>query len=221
MWQSLIERGYWRGELWNRVRSGALQRHQLAISTVRDEDLQPLYYVGFLQDITERHRAEETVRFLALHDTLTGLANRALMMQQLDRDLALARRHGRSVGLLYLDLHGFKLVNDRSGHATGDQVLQIVGKGLQAVLRESDLLCRQGGDEFVVLVPDAGTADELTTLKTIALALDRRMKRPVCALPKSRPGVTATWAWRISANASSQLSATPSLAQARAQSAQT
>ncbi|SBO42047.1 GGDEF domain-containing protein [Cyanobium sp. NIES-981] len=164
LWQGVQQRGCWQGDLWNRVRSGEMRRHHLSITTVRDEALQPRYLVGFLQDITERHAADEMVRHQALHDTLTGLANRALLMQHLERDLLLAKRYGRAIGLLYLDLDGFKEVNDRYGHAVGDRVLQLVGQRLQAVLRQSDLLCRQGGDEFVVLVPDAGNLDELVTL---------------------------------------------------------
>jgi diguanylate cyclase (GGDEF)-like protein/PAS domain S-box-containing protein len=161
MWDVLRQKGFWEGDIWNRLRSGEVRRHHLSITTVRDEDLQPRYYVGMLQDVTERHKTEEAVRFMAQHDTLTGLANRALLMEQLERHLALAKRHGHGVALLYLDLDGFKSVNDQFGHNVGDQVLQIVAERFRHVIREGDLLCRQGGDEFVVLVPEAGNSDEL------------------------------------------------------------
>jgi diguanylate cyclase (GGDEF)-like protein/PAS domain S-box-containing protein len=164
MWDELLQKGYWEGDVWNRLRSGAIRRHHLSISTVRDENLQTRYYVGMLQDVTERHQAEEAVRFMAQHDTLTGLANRAMLMEQLERQIALAKRHGHGVALLYLDLDGFKPVNDRFGHNMGDQVLQIVAERFHKVIRDGDLLCRQGGDEFVVLVPEAGNTDELLSM---------------------------------------------------------
>ncbi len=161
MWDQLIHKGFWEGDIWNRVRSGEIRCHHLSISTVRDVSLEPQYYVGMLQDVTDRQRAEQAVRFMAMHDTLTGLANRSMLMEQLERHLALAKRHGRGVALLYLDLDGFKPVNDRFGHNVGDRVLQMVAERFRKVIREGDLLCRQGGDEFVVLVPEAGTTDEL------------------------------------------------------------
>ena len=164
MWDELLQKGYWEGDIWNRLRSGEVRRHHLSITTVRDEILQPRYYVGMLQDVTERHQAEEAVRFMAQHDTLTGLANRAMLMEQLERQIALAKRHGHGVALLYLDLDGFKPVNDRFGHNMGDQVLQIVAERFRKVIRDGDLLCRQGGDEFVVLVPEAGNTDELLSM---------------------------------------------------------
>lgn len=161
MWDQLIHKGFWEGDIWNRVRSGEIRCHHLSISTVRDESLEPQYYVGMLQDVTERQRAEQAVRFMAQHDTLTGLANRAMLMEQLERHLALAKRHGHGMALLYLDLDGFKPVNDRFGHHVGDRVLQLVAERFRKVIREGDLLCRQGGDEFVVLVPEAGSTEEL------------------------------------------------------------
>jgi diguanylate cyclase (GGDEF)-like protein/PAS domain S-box-containing protein len=161
MWDELVQKGFWEGDVWNRLRSGEVRRHHLSITTVRDENLQPRYYVGMLQDVTERHQAEEAVRFMAQHDALTGLANRAMLMEQLERQLALAKRHGHGVALLYLDLNGFKPVNDRFGHNVGDQVLQIVAQRFLKVIRDGDLLCRHGGDEFVVLVPEAGSTEEL------------------------------------------------------------
>ena len=161
MWDELIHKGFWEGDIWNRVCSGEIRCHHLSISTVRDDSLEPQYYVGMLQDVTERQRAEQAVRFMAEHDTLTGLANRSMMMEQLERHLALAKRHGHAVALLYIDLDGFKLVNDRFGHNVGDRVLQLVADRFRSVIREGDLLCRQGGDEFVVLVPEAGSTEEL------------------------------------------------------------
>lgn len=161
MWDELIHKGFWEGDIWNRVCSGEIRCHHLSISTVRDDSLEPQYYVGMLQDVTERQRAEQAVRFMAEHDTLTGLANRSMMMEQLERHLALAKRHGHAVALLYIDLDGFKLVNDRFGHNVGDRVLQLVADRFRSVIREGDLLCRQGGDEFVVLAPEAGSTEEL------------------------------------------------------------
>ena len=164
MWDAVLQRGFWEGDVWNRLRSGEVRRHHLSITTVRDENLQPRYYLGMLQDVTERHQAEEAVRYTAQHDTLTGLANRGMLLEQLERQLALAKRHGHGVALLYLDLNGFKPVNDRFGHNVGDQVLQIVAQRFLKVIRDGDLLCRQGGDEFVVLVPEAGNTDELVSM---------------------------------------------------------
>jgi len=164
MWDAVLQRGFWEGDVWNRLRSGEVRRHHLSITTVRDENLQPRYYLGMLQDVTERHQAEEAVRYMAQHDTLTGLANRGMLLEQLERQLALAKRHGHGVALLYLDLNGFKPVNDRFGHNVGDQVLQIVAQRFLKVIRDGDLLCRQGGDEFVVLVPEAGNTDELVSM---------------------------------------------------------
>ncbi|MGB5134772.1 MAG: diguanylate cyclase [Prochlorococcaceae cyanobacterium] len=161
LWNCLLSQGHWQGDLWNRVRSGELRRHHLSISTVRSADQQPRYFVGMLEDITDRYAEEKATRHQARHDVLTGLGNRALLMEQLERDLALAERHHWAVAVLYLDLDGFKEVNDRHGHAVGDRVLQVMARRLQAVLRGSDLICRQGGDEFVVLVPHAGGEGEL------------------------------------------------------------
>ncbi len=179
LWASLLSRGHWQGDLWNRVRSGELRRHHLAISTVRGADHRPLYFVGMLEDITERYAADKAVLHEARHDLLTGLGNRGLLVEQLERDLALARRHQRGVALLFLDLDGFKRVNDRHGHALGDQVLQLMAQRLQGVLRETDLLCRLGGDEFVVLVPDGGGDEELIW---IATKLIRASEQPLSPL---------------------------------------
>jgi diguanylate cyclase (GGDEF)-like protein/PAS domain S-box-containing protein len=104
-----------------------------------------------LMDITERKQAEARLAFLAQHDSLTGLPNRAMMRQHLDDQIALRRRSGQQIAVLCLDLDGFKSVNDALGHAVGDRLLKGVAKRLRSSLRESDFLARLGADEFVIV----------------------------------------------------------------------
>ena len=113
----------------------------------------PMFY-AFVRDISERRRVEEQMTFLAYHDSLTGLPNRMLVEQELDIALARARRADTAVALMFVDLDDFKQVNDRLGHAAGDRLLAAVAARLRGVLRESDVLARQGGDEFLVLLSD-------------------------------------------------------------------
>jgi diguanylate cyclase (GGDEF)-like protein/PAS domain S-box-containing protein len=188
MWDELESRGFWEGDLWNRVRNGSLRRHHLAISSVRDAQLRTRFYVGMLQDITDRHAAEEAIRYQALHDTLTGLANRSLLMEQLEREVALGQRQGSPLALLYIDLDGFKPVNDRLGHAAGDALLLQVAERLRNCTRESDMVCRQGGDEFVILVPQAGPPAELDAL---ARKLQEELAQPF-ALNESTVQISAS-----------------------------
>lgn len=164
MWTTIIQRGYWHGELWNRHRNGKISRHELTIRAVRDEQERVLNYVGVLRDVSERHLLEEKMLYLATHDQLTGLANRTLLLEELKRSLALAERQRSGVALLFIDLDNFKPVNDRWGHGTGDLLLKAVARRLQGAVRKSDTLCRQGGDEFVLLVPDAPPVEHLVAL---------------------------------------------------------
>jgi diguanylate cyclase (GGDEF)-like protein/PAS domain S-box-containing protein len=108
---------------------------------------------GTLIDITERKEFEQRIEFNAYHDPLTGLPNRALLAEQLERLLAQARWSGRGLAILFLDLDDFKGVNDRLGHPTGDRLLQEVAQRLRDCLREDDDVARVGGDEFILLLP--------------------------------------------------------------------
>ena len=114
----------------------------------------PPVVVASISDVTERRRAEQQVAFLAYHDPLTELPNRTLLAEHLEQGLARARRYGRSVALLYIDLDGFKLVNDSFGHAAGDELLSRIAARLREGTRSADLLARQGGDEFLLLLTD-------------------------------------------------------------------
>ncbi|HEY0398725.1 MAG TPA: GGDEF domain-containing protein, partial [Acidimicrobiia bacterium] len=112
--------------------------------------------------------------YRALHDPLTGLANRGLLMEQLGQALARARRRPGSVAVLFLDLDRFKVVNDSLGHATGDDLLVEVARRLERVMRSADMVARLGGDEFVILAEDVASVDE-------AFALARRLREAVAA----------------------------------------
>jgi diguanylate cyclase (GGDEF)-like protein len=117
------------------------------------------FWQGFIFDITERKEAEEQIAFLAYHDKLTGLPNRHLFEEMLDNAIARARRAGRGVGVLYLDLDNFKQVNDSLGHHAGDLLLAQLGDRLRLCTRDTDLVARQGGDEFLVLLSDLDLGD--------------------------------------------------------------
>ena len=161
LWQDVHERGHWQGEIWNRLRDGEIRRHELSITAVRDSNLQISHFVGMLQDITDRYQAQEMIRHRALHDELTGLPSRAMLLEKVNSALALAELQGGHVGLLFLDLNGFKPVNDQHGHAAGDRVLRLVAQRLRGAIHAEDLVARLGGDEFVVLVPRAIDLEQL------------------------------------------------------------
>src|SRR4051812_21732177 len=129
-------------------------------------------------DLTERRAAEEQIAYLAYHDSLTGLPNRALLQEHLDLALARARRQGDAVGLLYLDLDGFKLVNDSLGHPAGDELLCHVTMRLSERRRGMDLLARQGGDEFLLLLSDLDRSGAETHARGVADDLLQALAEP-------------------------------------------
>jgi diguanylate cyclase (GGDEF)-like protein/PAS domain S-box-containing protein len=129
-------------------------------------------------DLTERRAAEEQIAYLAYHDSLTGLPNRALLQEHLELALARARRQGQAVALLYLDLDGFKLVNDSLGHPAGDELLVHVTMRLKERRRGMDLLARQGGDEFLLLLADLGREEAEGTARRVAEGLLRALTKP-------------------------------------------
>lgn len=127
---------------------------ELLLTPVRDEDGELNHFVGVLNEITEQKRFEERLLWQSHHDTLTGLPNRALLQDRLNLSMAYANRSGRLMAVLFIDLDHFKLVNDSLGHELGDRLLQLVGERLSTLLRESDTVARQGGDEFVVILSE-------------------------------------------------------------------
>lgn len=170
--EALATNGDWQGELWSRRRSGEVFPLWLSINRVFAEHDAVLHDIGVFTDISDRKQAEEKVAYLALHDSLTGLPNRRLLTDRLRHALATAGREGRRLAVLFLDLDHFKLVNDTLGHAVGDQLLQAAARRLQEHVREGDTVCRQGGDEFLVVaedVADTGAVEQLAERLLLAM----------------------------------------------------
>lgn len=138
---------------------------------IRDASGTPVYYEGSVEDITEQKRYELEVTYLASHDPLTGALNRRSFQEALERRISLGRNTAQKVALLFLDLDGFKHVNDRLGHQTGDTVLRVVVHCIRTRLREADLLGRLGGDEFGVLLYPADEARAWTVAERIVRAV--------------------------------------------------
>jgi diguanylate cyclase (GGDEF)-like protein/PAS domain S-box-containing protein len=154
----------------------------ISVSLVRDRDGQPLHLICQVEDISERKAAEESmnkrIAYLAYHDELTGLPNRAMFREHLDLALARAQRHGTAIALLNLDLNRFKLVNDSLGHAAGDQLLREAASRLAAAVRASDLVARVGGDEFVVLLADVEQGRGREVAELVARGIHEALELP-------------------------------------------
>jgi len=160
MWNSLRETGKWSGEIWNRRKSGEIYPEWLSISTVKNNQGEVTHYVAIFSDITERKQAEERVRHLAHYDALTDLPNRTLFHDRLQQALIQAQRENSRVAVMFIDLDRFKVINDTLGHNVGDLLLQAVAQRLTNCVRQGDTVCRQGGDEFVILLPKISHAED-------------------------------------------------------------
>ncbi|WP_285906578.1 bifunctional diguanylate cyclase/phosphodiesterase [Pseudodesulfovibrio pelocollis] len=151
MWQSLKARGSWQGEIWNRRKNGEAYPEILSISSIRDDNGQPVNYVAVFHDISDLKQRDMQIEHQAYHDSLTGLPNRMLVLDRLKMAISQAVRAGTRVAVFFIDLDNFKKVNDSLGHARGDTLLQAVAERLVAMRGTEDTVARQGGDEFLVV----------------------------------------------------------------------
>jgi diguanylate cyclase (GGDEF)-like protein/PAS domain S-box-containing protein len=173
MWRALAREGQWAGEIWNRRKNGEAYLEWLNIVAVGGGDGQPGHYLAMFHDITEDKQREERIRFSYQHDALTGLPNRALLLDRLRKAASRAARAKGRVALLFLDLDHFKTVNESLGHVAGDGVLQEAAGRLQTLVGDVDTVAKLSGDEFVVV---AEGLDE-----PAALALAQRIQETLAA----------------------------------------
>ncbi|MGQ0521867.1 MAG: PAS domain S-box protein [Actinomycetota bacterium] len=143
----------------------------LNVSAVRDDGGRIVHLIGQIEDISARRQAEEALTRQALHDHLTGLPNRSLMLDRLRLALARTRRQPGTVTVMFVDLDNFKCINDSLGHDAGDQVLVTVAQRLQAAVRPADTVCRMGGDEFVVVCEGLDEAEPTEIARRVEAAV--------------------------------------------------
>ncbi len=172
----LSDQDSWKGEVIGRRRNGEQYPLRLSITVVRDERDRVCHYVATFSDVTHLKRHQEELHRLARHDALTELPNRRHFAERLEDALPQARRNQALLAVGYLDLDGFKPINDRLGHAAGDRLLVIVGERLRHALRAEDLLARLGGDEFVLLLNELHDAEEC---RQVVERLRQVIRRPV------------------------------------------
>jgi diguanylate cyclase (GGDEF)-like protein/PAS domain S-box-containing protein len=163
-WQALNSTGAWRGEILNRRKNGDVFAVLQSVAMVRDGKGQLLHYVSVFADISQLKAHEAELDHVANYDSLTHLPNRRLLSDRLKQSILRSERSGKSCAICFLDLDGFKTVNDQLGHAVGDQVLIGVAHNLGNILRAEDTLARLGGDEFVVLLSEVASAEECTVI---------------------------------------------------------
>ena len=183
IWDSLHKSGGWRGEIWNKRKSGEVYPCLLSIAAIRDDQGVIQRYIGVFSDISQIKEHEAELHKVAHFDPLTGLPNRRLLADRMHQSIARARRNDNSLAVCFVDLDGFKEVNDTLGHEVGDRLLIAVSTHIQEVLRADDTLARLGGDEFVILLNDTG--DD----KKCFQVLDRVLASIIAAALQTHPAI--------------------------------
>ena len=166
LWNKLQEDGFWEGELYNRKKSGEEYIEHLTISAVYDEHKVLKNYVGIFTDVTLYKQQQEELEHMAHYDMLTNLPNRALFTDRMEQAMAQASRRGKQISVVYIDLDGFKEVNDTYGHKVGDQLLILLSERMNKLLRKGDTLSRVGGDEFIALLIDVSDKTSVISFLT-------------------------------------------------------
>ena len=160
LWQTLLKEDYWSGEIWNKRKNGEVYAVIQTISAVRDKHGITTHYVSLANDITPMKAHQKQLEHIAHYDLLTNLPNRVLLADRLSQAMLQCGRHEQSLAVVFLDLDGFKAINDTYGHDMGDELLIALSIRMKEALREGDSLARIGGDEFVAVLTDLSTVED-------------------------------------------------------------
>ncbi|MDD5300124.1 MAG: EAL domain-containing protein [Gallionella sp.] len=163
MWQTINTSGHWRGDIWNRRKDGEVYPESLTVSAITDNKGKVTNYVGIFADITLLKQHEKQLEHIAHFDALTGIPNRVLLADRMKQAIAFSKREKKLLAVCYLDLDGFKAINDSMGHEAGDMVLIEISTRIKNAVREGDTVARLGGDEFVVLLTGLEAPEECAT----------------------------------------------------------
>ncbi len=170
LWERLLEKGSWTGEIWDKRKNGEIYPKWITISAVKNVEGKTTEYVAIFTDITERKKAEEEIHSLAYYDILTSLPNRRFLLDKLRQAQSISARSRNFGALLFLDMDRFKILNDTLGHDFGDLFLIEIAKRLQSCVRDADTVARVGGDEFVVLIEEIDVNPEEASQKVSVIA---------------------------------------------------
>jgi diguanylate cyclase (GGDEF)-like protein/PAS domain S-box-containing protein len=173
LWRHVRRSGGWQGEVWGRRKSGDVYPQWLSVSAILDPEGRPKHYVGIFADISEKKRSEERIQRLAHYDAVTGLPNRVLFQERLERACIQAQRLRAGFAVMFIDLDRFKAINDSLGHAVGDELLAVVGQRLLRSVRSEDTVSRRGGDEFTVILQ--GLSDHDSAVRSAAFVAEKML----------------------------------------------
>lgn len=176
-WNSILTTGIWQGEIWNRKKSGEIFAAKESISTIKDEEGEIKYFLAILHDVTQQKKYENKITNLAHYDILTQLPNRVLFYDRFNQAIKRHKRSDEKLALLFLDLDGFKKVNDTKGHQAGDKLIIEVALRLKNIMRQADTIARIGGDEFTIILEDYKNINNLLiTVNKVLLEISREIQ---------------------------------------------
>ncbi|WP_411681999.1 EAL domain-containing protein [Clostridium thailandense] len=164
MWNNLITNGYWEGEIWNKRKNGETYPKWMSITPLKKSNGTVENYIAISTDISKIKKTEDKLHSLAYYDLLTGIPNRTLFYDRLERALIRSIDTKKSVALLFMDLDEFKVINDSLGHAAGDLILKEVANRIKSTIRKSDTVSRLGGDEFAVIIENIDKPEDIRIL---------------------------------------------------------
>ena len=164
LWFTLKTQGYWHGEIWNKRKNGEIYPEIITITALKNEDNNPTHYVAIFTDISEIKKQQKQLEVLAYYDPLTRLPNRTLFADRFTISALKCKRNNCQLAICFLDLDDFKPVNDKYGHDIGDLLLISVSERITSILRETDSISRQGGDEFILLLGDVQNTNQVEKL---------------------------------------------------------